>query len=155
MSAASHVRTRFVPVSCFIYRSQEVKPCEKWSTYIKIELNQTFSDLKKRFQIADYGGFKKNAEERRIGKLDFGLGVKHKKPDPPEFPNGRMYLINSEEEWKIYEEFLFGSEGNEYELVGMYNTFCLKNIYISLKCHQMSLADNCKTLITSKIIQMI
>jgi len=34
-----------------------------------------------------------------------------------------MYLINSEEEWKMYEEFLFGSERNEYELVGMYNTF--------------------------------
>ena len=68
------------------------------------------------------GDFKK-AEERRIGKLDFGLGLKHKKPDPPEFPNGQMYMINSEEEWKIYEEFLFGSEGNEYELVGMYNSF--------------------------------
>ena len=98
MSAAGHVCTRFVPVSCFIYRSQEVKPSKKWSTYIKIELNQTFSDLKKRFQIADCGGFKKKAEERQIGKLDFGLGVKHKQPDPPEFPNGRMYLINSDEE---------------------------------------------------------
>ena len=105
-----------------IYRSQEVKTSKKWSSYKKIELNQTFSDLKKRFQIADYGGFKKKAEERRIGKLDFGQGMKHKKPDPPEFPNGRMYLINSEEEWKIHEEFLFGSEGNEYELTSISST---------------------------------
>ena len=90
MSAAGHFRTRFVPVSCFIYRSQEVKPSEKWSTYIKIELNQRFLDLRNRFYIGDYGGFRKKAEERRIGKLDFGLGVKHKKPDSPELPNGRM-----------------------------------------------------------------
>ena len=34
------------------------------------------------------------------------MGIKYfvyKKPDSPEFPNARMYMINSEEEWKIYE----------------------------------------------------
>jgi len=43
-----------------------------------------------------------------------------------------MYVINWEEEWKIYEEFLFGSKGNEYELVGMYNTFCLKKYILEM-----------------------
>ena len=32
-------------------------------------------------------------------------------------------MINTKEEWKIYEEFLFVSEENEYELVDMYNCF--------------------------------
>ena len=45
--------------SCFIYRSQVVKPSEKWSVYIKIELNQRFLDLRNRFHIGDYQGFRK------------------------------------------------------------------------------------------------
>ena len=39
------------PVSCFIYRYEEVKPSEKWLTYIKIKLNQRFLDLRNRFHI--------------------------------------------------------------------------------------------------------
>ena len=115
---ATTASVRFVPVSCFIYRSEEAKPCDKWSTFVKIELKETFVDLRKRFAINDYGGFKNRAAEKGAAKLDFQLGVKHKKPDPPEFPNGRLYTANTEEEWIIYKEFLFGSDGKEYELVG-------------------------------------
>ena len=63
-------------------------------------------------------GIQTKAAEKGIGKLDFLLGVKHKKPDPPEFPNGRLYTATTEDEWAIYKEFLFGIEGKEYELVG-------------------------------------
>lgn len=59
MSAA--VRTRAVPVSCFIYRCEDVKPSEKWSMYTKIELNQRFLDLRNRFHIGDYGDLKKRS----------------------------------------------------------------------------------------------
>ena len=85
---ATTASERFVPVSCFIYRSEEAKPCDKWSTFVKIELKETFVDLRKRFAINDYGGFKNRA------------------------------ATNTEEEWIIYKEFLFGSDGKEYELVG-------------------------------------
>ena len=105
-------------VSCFMYRCEEAKACDKWSTYVKIELNESLVHQRKRFAIKDYGGFKTKAAEKGIGKLDFLLGVKHKKPDPPEFPNGRLYTATTEDEWAIYKEFLFGIEGKEYELVG-------------------------------------
>ena len=82
---------RFVPVSCFIYRSEKAKPCNKWSTFVKIELKETLLDLRERFAINDYGGFKNKAAEKGAGKPDFQLGVKHKKPDPPEFPNSRLF----------------------------------------------------------------
>ena len=88
---ATTARVRFMPVSCFIYRSEEAKPYDKWSTFVKIELKETLADLRKRFPINDYGGFKNKPAEKGTGKLDFKLGVKHKKPDPPEFPNGRLF----------------------------------------------------------------
>ena len=102
----------------FYYRREEAKPCDKWSTFVKIELKETLVDRRKRFAINDYGGFKNKAAEKGAGKLDFQLGVKHKKPDPPEFPNGRLYTANTGEEWIIYKECLFGNDGKEYELVG-------------------------------------
>ena len=40
---------------------QVVKPSERWSTYIKIDLNQRFLDLRNRFHIGDNGGFKKKS----------------------------------------------------------------------------------------------
>ena len=44
--------------------------------------------------------------------------MRHKKPDPPEFPNGQLYTATTEDERIIYKEFLLGMEGKEYELVG-------------------------------------
>lgn len=35
-------QARFLPVSCFLYKTQEVKPIDKWSTYIKIEENDSY-----------------------------------------------------------------------------------------------------------------
>ena len=53
--AAGHLRMRSVPVSCLSrYRCEEAK----WSTFVKIELNESFVHLRKRFAIEDYGGFK-------------------------------------------------------------------------------------------------
>ena len=46
---------------------------------MKIELKETLVDLRKRFAINDYGGLKNKAAEKGAGKLDFQLGVKHKK----------------------------------------------------------------------------
>ncbi|CAH3106997.1 unnamed protein product, partial [Pocillopora meandrina] len=51
----------------------------------------------------------------------FSFGVKHKKPEPPDFPNGRLFTVSSEDEWQIYQEFLFGEDGKEYELVGKWH----------------------------------
>ena len=136
---------RSVPVSCFIYRCEEAKACDKWSTFVKIELNESFVHLWKRFAIEDYGGFKTRAAEKGIAKLDFLLGVKHKKPDPPEFPNGRLYTATTEDEWIIYKEFLLNMEGKEYELVGrsifdlwiyyfIYQWYLIFNVVIAACC---------------------
>ena len=56
---------RFLPVSCFIYRSEEAKPCDKWSTFVKIELKETSVELRERFAINDYGGFKNKGAYRK------------------------------------------------------------------------------------------
>ena len=33
---------------------------------------------------------------------------------------------------KIFKEFLFGNKGNEYELVGMYNSFYLSHLLVAV-----------------------
>ena len=58
---------------------------------MKIGLKETLVDLRKKLAINDYGGFRNKAAEKGARKLDFQLGVKHKKPDPPEFPNGWLF----------------------------------------------------------------
>ena len=58
---ATTTSVRFVPVSCFIYRSEEAKACDKWSIFVKIKLKETMVDLRERFAINDYGGFKKQS----------------------------------------------------------------------------------------------
>ena len=108
------------------YRLSEPKPIEKWSTFIKIN-EESFSNLKKRFVIDGYGGFQEKARECGIEKLYFWFGVKHKKPEPPDFPNGRLFTVSSEDEWQIYQDFLFGEDGKEYELVGKFSRFCVSS----------------------------
>ena len=101
-----------VPVSCFLYRIREVKPTEKWSTIIKISPGTLF-DLTRRFTVDGYGGFKEKARDQGIqgiAKLGFSICVKHKKPDPPDFPSGRIFCVNSEDEWQIYQDFLLGPD---------------------------------------------
>ena len=45
-------------------RCEEAKPCDKRSTYMKIDLSETLDNLRKRFAMNDYGGFKKKAAEK-------------------------------------------------------------------------------------------
>ena len=67
----------WLPVSCFIYRSEEAKPCDKWSTFVKIELKETLVELRERFAINDYGGFKNKGERGR--KVRFSARCKAQK----------------------------------------------------------------------------
>ena len=60
-----------------------------------------YSDLRKCCVLDGYGGFQDKAHECGIDKFDFLIGVKHKKPDPPDFPFGRLFKVSSDE-WKIY-----------------------------------------------------
>ena len=116
-------RAIFLPVSCFLYRLGEPKPTEKWSTYMKIS-EGSFSDLKTPFVLDGYGGFQDKAHESDecvIDKLDFSIGVKHKKPDPPDFPSGRLFTVSSEDEWRIYQDFMLEDNAKEYELVGEFS----------------------------------
>ena len=58
----------------------------------------SFSDFKKRFVLDGYGGFQAKPRKCGIDKLDFSIGVKHKKPDPPDFPSGRLFTVSSEDD---------------------------------------------------------
>ena len=87
------------------------KPTEKWSIYMKIS-EGSFSDLKKRF-IKGYGAFQHKAHECGIENIDFSIGVKHKKPDPPDFPSGRLFTVSSEDEWQIYRGFMLGENAKD------------------------------------------
>lgn len=116
----------FLPVSCFLYRLGEPKPTEKWSTYMKIS-EGSLSELKKRF-IEGYGGFHDKARQCGIEKIDFSIGVKHKKPDPPDFPSGRLFTVSSEDEWEIYRGFMLGENAKDYELVGEFSRLIMVNL---------------------------
>ena len=85
----------------------------------------SFSDFKKRFVLDGYGGFQDKARECGIDKLDFSIGVKHKKPDPRDFPSGRLFTVSSEDEWRIYQDFMLEDNAKEYELVGEFSRFLL------------------------------
>ena len=56
-----------------------------------------------------------------IDKLDFSIGVKHKKPDPRDSPSGRLFTVSSEDEWRIYQDFMLEDNAKEYELVGEFS----------------------------------
>ena len=104
-----------MPVSCFLFKLGEAKPIEKWSTYIKLE-ELTFSSLQRRFTVDGYEGFQEKACQFGFDKVDYTFGGKHKVADPPDFPNGRLFTVNCQDEWEIYQEFLF-SNAREYELI--------------------------------------
>ena len=80
----------------------------------------SFSDFKKRFVLDGYGGFQEKAHECGIDKLGFSIGVKHKKPDPLDFPSGRLFTVS---EWRIYQDFILEDNAKEYELVGEFSKF--------------------------------
>ena len=49
--------------------------------------------------------------------------MKHKKPDPPDFPSGRLFTVSSEDEWRIYQDLMLEDNAKEYELVGEFSKF--------------------------------
>ena len=70
---------------------------------------ESFSDC---YVLDGYGGFQDKARECVIDKLVFSIGVKHKKPNPPDFPSGRFFTVSLEDEWKSYQDFILGNNGN-------------------------------------------
>ena len=115
-------RAIFLPGSWFLYRLGEPKPTEKCSTYMEVS-ERSFSYFKKRFALDGYGGFQDKARECGIDKLDFSIGMKHKKPDPPDFPSNRLLTVSSEDEWRMYQDFMSEDNAKEYELVGEFSGF--------------------------------
>ena len=87
----------------------------------------SLSDLKKRF-IEGYGGFQDKARKCGIEKINFSIGVKHKKPDLPDFPSGRLFTVSSEDEWQIYRGFMLGKKAKDYELVGAFSRLIMVNL---------------------------
>jgi len=84
---------------------------------------RSFSDFKKCFVLDGYGEFQDKARECGIDKLDFSIGVKLKKPDLPDFPSGRLFTVSSEDEWRIYQDFMLEDNAKGYELIGEFSRF--------------------------------
>ena len=38
-------------------------------------------------------------------------------------PSGRLFTVSSEDEWRIYQDFMLEDNANEYELVGEFSKF--------------------------------
>ena len=109
--------TALIPLSCFLFRTGETKAADKWSSFLKISVSDTFLSLQKRFKIEGYGGFETRARGLGIQRVDYSICVKDKKSDPPDFPAGRIFSVNSEDEWEIFRGFVF-ADPKQFEIVG-------------------------------------
>ena len=49
--------------------------------------------------------------------------MKPKKPDPRDSPSGRLFTVSSEDEWRIYQDFMLEDNAKGYELVGEFSRF--------------------------------
>ena len=131
-----------IPVTCLIYKLEEGKPKEKWSTIIKIDKNITLQDLKTKFTIDGYGGIKDRCSRLGIERFFCMINVKSKVPDPPEFPAGHIYTASCQEEWEIMLEQLTQGQltKNTQELLGEWIVRVAKKF--KKKCRAMLILSN-------------
>lgn len=104
-------RAIFLPVSWFLYRLGEPKTDRK-VVNLHEDKRRELIRFKEAF-IEGYGAFQDKARECGIEKIDFSIGVKHKKPDPPDFPSGRLFTVSPEDEWQIYRGFMLGENAKD------------------------------------------
>ena len=76
------------------------------------------ADIANIADIADIENpFETRARGLGIQRVDYSICVKDKKSDPPDFPAGRIFSVNSEDEWEIFRGFVF-ADPKQFELVG-------------------------------------
>ena len=97
-----------------LYKLGTGKACNRWSFMLKRERTAT--------SIAEFNsyltfnhGFKEVATSFGIMKFSTKISI-HRRMKEPQFPNGRIFVCNTQDEWLIYRDFLSDKKG--HELIG-------------------------------------
>ena len=104
-----------VPVTCAIYHNGKEKPSERWcfELGISIAADANMSKVLKRLHLGF--GIKEKSEFLNIAKFKVKLLPKDFKPCLPEWPKGRIFSIDSQEQWETVLPKLLS---HERELIG-------------------------------------
>lgn len=97
-----------------VYKSGADKPSTRWSFFFKYDSDdqETFSDVITRLKTTT--GIKERADEVGIFGFKIKLNIRRNEAEP-EFPKGRVFAIDTEEQFKQMMPLL----QNNYELIGM------------------------------------
>ena len=106
-----------VPVTAAIYHNGKDKPSERWlfelnlSSTADLQLTDFISRIKQGFGIVE----KCQSLSPPVQKFKVRLASKDPTPALPEWPKGRIYAIDSDEQWK---DVLSKLLSRERELIG-------------------------------------
>ena len=103
-----------------LYKLGADKTCHRWSVMLKRERTSTSIAEFKQYLTLSHG-FKEVATSFGVMKFSTTISI-HRHMKEPQFPNGRIFLCNTQDEWLIYREFLSDKKGHELR-------FCL--IFVS------------------------
>ena len=91
-----------------LYKLGTDKACHRWSFMLKRERTvKSYLTLNQ--------GFKEVATSFGIMKFSTKTSI-HRHMKEPQFPNGRIFVCNTQGEWLIYRDFLSDKKG--HELIG-------------------------------------
>ena len=107
--------TTIVPVTAAIYHNGQEKPTERWSLELGLTLSEDkhLSTIIKRLEKGY--GVKNKTSALGIRKFNIQLSVKDFTPKLPEWPKGRIFAIDCQEQW---ENCLPKVLGLQRELIG-------------------------------------
>lgn len=104
-----------VPVTAAIYHNAEEKPTERWCFEIglSVEADKLRFSLLKRLEKGF--GIKEKCLSLKITKFRLELSAKDFTPKLPEWPKGRIFSVDTQEQWEgCFTKIL----GRERELIG-------------------------------------
>ena len=97
-----------------LYKLGTGKACNGWSFVLKHERTATLIAEFKSYLTLNHG-FKKVPTSFGIMKFSTKTSI-HRHMKEPQFPNGRIFVCNTQGEWLIYRDFLSDKKG--HELIG-------------------------------------
>ena len=97
-----------------LYKLGTDKACYRWIFMLKRKRTATSIAEFKSYLTLNHG-FKEVATSFGIMKLSTKISI-HRHMKEPQFPNGRIVVCNTQDEWLIYRDFL--SDKKSHELIG-------------------------------------
>ena len=89
-----------------LYKLGADKGCHRWSFMLERERMATSIAEFKNHRTLNHG-FKEVATSFGILKFNTTISI-HRHMKEPQFPNGRIFLCNTQDEWLIYRDFRSG-----------------------------------------------